>query len=74
MADQNEVAEAAKNCAGCKKSISRAKRYYRNGAYYCNKNCFQKKMAALAAKAAESGEQGRTYPIMQLGASLVISF
>ena len=56
MADKNEMAEAAKNCAECKKSISRAKRYYRNGAFYCNKNCYQKKMAALAAKAAEGGE------------------
>ena len=56
MADKNEMAEAAKNCAECKKSISRAKRYYRNGAFYCNKNCYQKKVAALAAKAAEGGE------------------
>ena len=54
MADQNEMAEAAKNCAGCKKLISKARRYYRNGAYYCNKNCYQKKMAALATKAEES--------------------
>jgi hypothetical protein len=52
MADQNEVAEAAKNCAECKKPMSRAKRYYRNGAYYCNKNCYKKK-AAAAAKPAE---------------------
>ncbi len=57
MAEKNEAAEAAKeaakNCAGCKKSISRAKRYYRNGAYYCNKNCYQKKIESDAKKAAE---------------------
>ena len=57
MADKKELAEAAKNCAGCKKSISRAKRYYRNGAYYCNKNCYQKKIADLAAKAAEAAAE-----------------
>jgi len=53
MADTNEAAEAAKKCAECKKSISRVKRYYRNGAYYCNKNCFQKKKASLAVKSAD---------------------
>ena len=53
MADQNGMAEAAKNCAGCKKPISRAKRYYRNGAFYCNKNCYKKKVAGDAAKAAD---------------------
>ncbi len=54
MADPSEAAEVAKNCAECKKSISRAKRYYRNGAYYCNKNCYQKKVAEAAGKSAES--------------------
>jgi hypothetical protein len=53
MADQNAVEEAAKNCAGCKKAISRARRYYRNGAYYCNKNCYQKKMGGSAEKSTE---------------------
>jgi hypothetical protein len=51
MAEQTPVEEPIKNCAGCKKVISRARRYYRNGAYYCNKNCFQKKMSGAAAKA-----------------------
>ena len=45
MAEQTETAEATKNCAGCKKIISRARRYYRNGFYYCNKNCYDKKAA-----------------------------
>ncbi len=53
MVDKKAMEEAAKNCVECKKSISRAKRYYRNGAYYCNKNCYQKKMASLAAKPEE---------------------
>lgn len=56
MAEQTETAEAAKNCAGCKKIISRAKRYYRNGVYYCNKNCYDKKAAENAAKAKEEEE------------------
>lgn len=59
MVDKKEMAEAAKNCAGCKKSISRVKRYYRNGAFYCNKNCYQKKKADLAAKAAEAAEAAK---------------
>ena len=49
MAEQNEVVEAVKNCAGCKKVIKKAKRYYRNGAYYCNKNCYKKKMSSADA-------------------------
>ena len=44
MANEQVVVEAVKNCAGCKKPIKRAKRYYRNGAYYCNNNCFKKKI------------------------------
>ena len=39
-----EVAEAVRNCAECKKPIKRARRYYRDGAYYCNKNCHRKKV------------------------------
>jgi len=56
MAEQKEVVEAIKNCAECKKQISRAKRYYRNGAYYCNKGCYKKKMGAATA-AADSSEE-----------------
>lgn len=47
MAEQTqtvEVTEAVRNCAECKKPIKRARRYYREGAYYCNKNCYRKKM------------------------------
>ena len=52
--EKTEKVEAVKNCAECKKAISRAKRYYRNGAYYCNKNCFKKKMAEAAGETSES--------------------
>ena len=39
--------EAVKNCAGCNKPMREAKRYYRNGKYYCNKKCWK---ASLKAK------------------------
>jgi len=52
MAEKTEVAEAVRNCAECKKQISRAKRYYRNGAYYCNKNCYRKKITKSKEEAA----------------------
>ena len=57
MAEQNEAMEAIKNCAECKKVISKAKRYYRNGAYYCNKNCYKKQMGTAAAAANSSEEK-----------------
>ena len=44
--------EERKNCPGCKKPLKKATRYYRNGAYYCNVNCF--KTAAKAAKEKKS--------------------
>ncbi len=56
MADKGEKAEIGKNCAACKKPLKKKKRYYRNGAYYCNKNCYKKKMEAMAAKAAKEQE------------------
>ena len=30
-----------KTCASCSKPLKRVKRYYRNGQYYCNKNCWR---------------------------------
>ena len=43
MAEQQKEATATveeiKNCASCNKPLKKAKRYYRNGKYYCNKNC-----------------------------------
>ena len=59
MADPKKepaVAEPGKNCPACKKILKRKKRYYRNGAYYCNVNCFKKvqkeKVAAAPQPAA----------------------
>ncbi|MCD4779586.1 MAG: hypothetical protein K8S27_03420 [Candidatus Omnitrophica bacterium] len=49
--DENEIAQ---NCAGCKKALNPATRYYRNNAYFCNLNCYKKKIKADAAKAAEA--------------------
>ncbi len=45
MADQVEEKVVGKNCASCKKALKRVKRYYRNGDYYCNKNCYNTKVA-----------------------------
>jgi len=47
--DENHIGN---KCASCKKALKRVKRYYRNNAYYCNKNCFETKQAAVAAEAA----------------------
>ena len=51
MADQDE---ALKNCGACKKFVLKAKRYYRNGKYYCNPNCWRKAKADAAAAKAEA--------------------
>lgn len=57
MAEQTqtaEVTEAVRNCAECKKPIKRARWYYRDGAYYCNKNCYRKKVEKV--KSGEGAE------------------
>ena len=48
MAEQTAapVVEEIKNCTGCNKPLKKARRHYRNGKYYCNKNCFHNKMNA----------------------------
>jgi hypothetical protein len=60
-ATQAPVVEEVKNCPACKKPLKKARRFYRNGAYYCNNNCFKKVQAtakdAKAAKAAEAAEK-----------------
>ena len=53
MPDEKEVLDEGKNCPSCKKVMRRAKRYYRNGGYYCNKNCFKKFQEQSATKAAK---------------------
>ena len=47
--------EEVKNCPACKKPMKKARRFYRNGSYYCNSNCF-KKAAASAKPAAAPAE------------------
>ena len=42
--------EEFKNCPACKKPLKRAKRFYRNGGYYCNANCFKKALATAQQK------------------------
>jgi len=53
------VVEEVKNCPACKKPLKKARRFYRNGAYYCNNNCFKKVQATAkdAKAAAEKTEQ-----------------
>lgn len=48
------VVEEVKNCPSCKKPLKRARRFYRNGAYYCNSNCFKKVQAEVKIAAAEA--------------------
>jgi len=46
--------EKIRNCANCNKQLPRVKRYYRNGGYYCNKNCFQTFVKKQQKQAAEA--------------------
>ena len=43
-----------KNCPACKKHLKKAKRYYRDNQYYCNKNCWTTAKKKQKADAAES--------------------
>ncbi len=55
MADQPNVNEELKKCAECKKAVKKAKKFYRNGKYYCNSNCWRKAKEKLkSAPAAEA--------------------
>jgi len=55
MAEEQKpaVAEVVKNCAGCKKPVKKARRYFRDGKYYCNYNCWRNSKAEKAAEAKE---------------------
>lgn len=46
--------EVKKNCPVCKKALKRAKKYYRNGEYYCNKNCWAKSQSSEGQEAEKS--------------------
>ncbi|MDE1920974.1 MAG: hypothetical protein KGJ09_02735 [Candidatus Omnitrophica bacterium] len=52
------VAEEVKNCPACKKPLKKARRFYRNGAYYCNNNCFKKAQASRVAAAPAAEKTG----------------
>ncbi len=54
------VVEEVKNCPACKKPLKKARRFYRNGAYYCNNNCFKKAEASAAAKKAEASAEAES--------------
>jgi hypothetical protein len=56
-ATQAPVVEEVKNCPACKKPLKKARRFYRNGAYYCNNNCFKKAQASAKPAAAEEKTQ-----------------
>ena len=43
--------EVVKNCAGCNKPMKKAKRFYRNGKYYCTKKCAKTTIRAAVAAA-----------------------
>ena len=45
-------AEVVKNCTGCNKPMKKAKKYYRNGKYYCNIKCYK-----TASKPKEEAEK-----------------
>lgn len=50
-------AEPIKNCAGCNKPMKKAKRYYRNGKYYCNQKCYKKTSKASVAEPAPADKK-----------------
>ena len=54
------IVEEVKNCPACKKPLKKSRRYFRNGAYYCNNNCFKKVDAT--AKEAKAKEQAQAAP------------
>ena len=55
-ATQAPVVEEVKNCPACKKPLKKARRFYRNGAYYCNNNCFKKVQAETKAEVETKAE------------------
>ncbi|MDP8265046.1 MAG: hypothetical protein P9M12_06175 [Candidatus Aceula lacicola] len=54
MAKEKE--EQVTNCPACKKHLLKAKKYYRNGQYFCNKNCWVKMNKEAKAGSTEETE------------------
>lgn len=49
--EKKQPVEVVKNCPACKKVLKKARKYYKNGRYFCTNNCYKKFVAdALAAK------------------------
>lgn len=40
--ETQEKQEKQTNCLACNKPIKKRKKYYRNGKYYCSKQCYKK--------------------------------
>ena len=56
---QAAAPEEIKNCPSCKKPMKKARRFYRNGSYYCNNNCFKKAQATAKEAKATSEETAK---------------
>ena len=61
MAEEKKkpVVEEVKNCPACKKPMKKSRRFYRNGAYYCNSNCFKKANVEIQAAKAKAAEESK---------------
>ena len=59
MAEQTEKKEEGKNCPSCKKIMKKSRRYYRNGAYYCNKNCYHNAVAKQVVAEAPAAQEAQ---------------
>lgn len=46
-------------CAGCAKNLKKKLWYYRNNNYFCNNQCYVKKVAEDAKKAAVAAEKAK---------------
>ncbi|MBF0385655.1 MAG: hypothetical protein HQL27_07255 [Candidatus Omnitrophica bacterium] len=51
-----EIQEIGKNCAGCKKPLKKARKYYRNGKYFCNNTCFNKLQETVKKQAEQKAQ------------------
>lgn len=59
-AEPKEGAERATNCASCNKRLVRKKQYYRNGAYFCNKRCWNTATDKAADAEAKAQAEAKT--------------
>ena len=58
MAEETKVVvEEVKNCPACKKALRRSRKYYRNGAYYCNNTCFRTLQDKASKEKADAAQE-----------------